>query len=308
MRFTVEAWDPSYGSPLENDQLPGSTAKVDAGVETDKWAPIPSQKLPDPSAVLFVDGVRRIDARVWIEDGNGNATQGICASYAAGVVVCRSGKSEMTTAEVRRSLISITDAPDIQTSFGTYRAARTVAGDSGIGPALSNMVQRKLFDTEVTVAVNARDGSEDLLVVDGPLRNRSNLARTLGYIKTHHAEYLPTELNTVVSALQAGERSPVFLLETNWGRYAWYLRLPCPPSAPWAGVVRIEASSELRLADVISLANLSQSVLPRYASLEYKDSRAPQNLFPIAGLEKALKHRLGDAALAYRSLRMAARS
>ncbi len=305
MRFTVEAWDPSYGSALEGEQLPGSTAKVDATVETERWSPIPVQAVAQPSAVLFVDGVRRIDARVWIEDQEGTASQGICASYAAGVVACRNGRSEVLAAEVRRSLVTIADAADVHTKFGVYRSVRTVAGESGIGPALSNALQRRLFETEVTVAVNARDGSDDLLVVDGPLRNRSNLPRTLGYIKTHHADYLPPELNAVVGALKSGERSPVFLLGTSWDRYAWYLRLPCPPGAPWAGVVRIEASPELRVSEVIELANLSQSVLPSYASVEYKDSRAPQNLFPIAGLERQLKHRLGDASLAYRALRVA---
>ena len=37
-----------------------------------------------------------------------------------------------------------------------------------------------------------------------------------------------------------------------------------------------------------------------------KDPRAPQNLYPIAGLERELRRRLGDPALLYRSLRAAA--
>jgi hypothetical protein len=41
--------------------------------------------------------------------------------------------------------------------------------------------------------------------------------------------------------------------------------------------------------------------------VEFKDSRAPQNLFPIAGLERALRRRLGDPGLLYRALRTAAR-
>jgi hypothetical protein len=46
--------------------------------------------------------------------------------------------------------------------------------------------------------------------------------------------------------------------------------------------------------------------LARYASAGYKDSRAPQNLYPIAGLERALRRRLGDAGVLYRALRAAA--
>ena len=51
------------------------------------------------------------------------------------------------------------------------------------------------------------------------------------------------------------------------------------------------------------LAEISQLCLGRFASTEYKDGRAPQNLYPIAGLERELRRRLGDQQLLYRSLR-----
>jgi hypothetical protein len=54
------------------------------------------------------------------------------------------------------------------------------------------------------------------------------------------------------------------------------------------------------------LADLAQVTLVRYASAEYKDARAPQNLYPIAGLERELRRRLGEPALLYRALRAAA--
>lgn len=54
------------------------------------------------------------------------------------------------------------------------------------------------------------------------------------------------------------------------------------------------------------MAWLSQATLCRYASIEYKDTRASQNLYPIAGLERQLR-RLGDATLLYRGLRRAVR-
>ncbi len=46
--------------------------------------------------------------------------------------------------------------------------------------------------------------------------------------------------------------------------------------------------------------------LPRFASCEEKDPRAPQNLYPIGGLERELRRRLGDPMLIMRSLREAA--
>ncbi len=93
---------------------------------------------------------------------------------------------------------------------------------------------------------------------------------------------------------------------TSWDRHAWYLRLPCTPAAPWAGVVRIECSADLPNTEVLALANLSQVTLCKYASVEYKDARAPQNLYPIAGLERELRRRLGDPRLLYRALRVTA--
>lgn len=353
MRFSVDAWDVSYGTALavEDEDLPASVARVETDVETpaDQWAPIAvASDVPHPSAVLFVDGVRRIDARVWIDDspapGNGTpnapqvrgiaatASMSVCASYAAGVVCCcgQPGRRQahLLAVEPRRGLFTTAaHATDIQTRAGTYRARHTVASDTvPLTMILSNALQQALAEIEVITALAARaalpdighasyspagpdKADDDLLVIDGPLRNRTHLPRTLGLIKTHRAGYLPPELNQVVAALTAGQRTPVFLMGTSWERYAWYLRLPSTPDvpgAPWAGVVRCEAAIDLSLPQLTALANLSQAVLCRYASVAYKDSRAPQNLVPIAGLENTLRHRLGDTRVLYRALREAA--
>jgi hypothetical protein len=179
------------------------------------------------------------------------------------------------------------------------------------GQVLSQRVQGLLNEVEIAVAAQAREQlgvEDDLIVVDGPLRGRDRLARALGYIKTHHTAYLDPRRNAVVAALGAGQRTPLFRLTSvgGWRRYTWYLRLPCTPGAPWAGVVRLECSAELPVPDAVTLADRSQVTLQRYASAGYKDSRAPQNLYPIAGLERALRRRLGDAGVLYRALRAAA--
>jgi hypothetical protein len=41
------------------------------------------------------------------------------------------------------------------------------------------------------------------------------------------------------------------------------------------------------------------------ASEAHLDPRAPQNLVPIAALERHLRHRMGDQGLVYRALRLA---
>jgi hypothetical protein len=124
-------------------------------------------------------------------------------------------------------------------------------------------------------------------------------------VKTHRSRYLSPELHALVAELGPAERTPVFRLTSDWPRYSWYLRLPCRPGAPWSGVVRVECP-DVGLPDAVDLAELSQAVLPRYASVEHKDPRAPQNLYPIGGLERLLRRRLGDRLLLERALRTAA--
>ena len=131
----------------------------------------------------------------------------------------------------------------------------------------------------------------------------------MGYIKTHHASYLPARQAAVVAALAPGQRTPAFTMGTSWRRSSWYLRLPgvhgAGGSAPWSSVVRLECSADLPPAHATRLADLTARLLPPLASTPHKDPRAPQNLVPIGGLERELRHRLGDQQLLYRALRAA---
>lgn len=315
MRFSVDPWDPAFGASLEAE-LGESTAEVDATVErpVTRWDPVdPPRHVPHPAVVLFVDGVRRVDAQVWVDEPDGTVTPALCASIGAGVVGCRPGQSaELRAVEVRRALVTTSPAAgEIVTSAGSYPVVR-VGSQPGVPlpRVLSEGVQAALHALEVEVATAARDGEctgEDaLLVVDGGLRRQRHLPNTLGLVKTHRSTYLPQALGAVVTRLGPTQRTPVFRVGTSWWRYSWYLRLPVWARAPWAGVVRVEGGPDLTPEQAVALADLSQVVLPRYASAEHKDGRAPQNLYPVAGLERAVRRRLGDPALLYRALRHAA--
>jgi hypothetical protein len=336
MRFHVDAWDPSYGSSVETAeaiQATDSTARIDYDVElpASSWRPLDPSAVLEPSAVVFADGVRRVEARIWIDQppfvdtttghttDNRDAVMALCASYAAGTVCCcDGGRAHVVSVEIRRGLFTTaTHATDVATSAGVYTLNITPDDpDQNLAVLLSQALQRCLGDLELILAVSARtslsehgvDVDRDLLVIDGPLRGRTHLPRALGYIKSHRATYLQPGLHSMVGALQAGQRTPVFLMGTSWDRHSWYLRLPCLPGAPWAGVVRVECAADIQGSNAIELANLSQQVLPRYASCEYKDSRAPQNLVPVAGLEREMRRRLGHPMLLTRALRIAAQA
>lgn len=317
MRFSVDPWDPGYGSSLDGD-LAASSAEVAVDVELPaaQWRPLDPEPghLPAPS-VRFVDGVRRIDAQAWVDEPDGTVAPALCASYAAGVVCCCPATgAHLLTARVQRGLFTTAAAgADVVTGAGVYTATRTTPHpDRPPMQLLSLAVQRSLSAIEQLAARDAAaepcaGGDTALLVIDGPLPAHP-LPGAIGFVKTHRDTYLPAGPGAVVGALDAGQRTPVFRLcrSDSWQRYSWYLRLPAAAGAPWAGVVRVECAGELTPERAVVVAAVSQVTLPRFASTEYKDPRAPQNLYPIAGLERALRRRLGEPEMLYRALRRAA--
>jgi uncharacterized protein len=307
MNWYVDAWDPAYGSAFEGGAAPDSPPEVDPAVEVpaDAWTPL---SCPDtvraPDVVLLVDGVRRVDATLWSGEMGGRSYPALAASYAAGVVRCdlRHGVAEVgATPEIRRGLFTAAPGTDDLVAGSVRYIAQYV--DSDDPDKLPQAIQPRMTELEILVSLAA--GDAELLVVDGPLRGRRT-PNTLGYVKTQRQPYLPAPLIPVVTALKAGQRTPVFLRGTSWRSYSWYLRLPAAGGAPWAGVVRMECPADLTPQEAVRLADLSLATLPRFASAPYKDPRAPQNLMPIAGLERRLRGLLGDARLLHRALTISA--
>jgi len=304
MRFSVESWAPEYGTSIDSAELEDASERVDATVERSlmDWAPISPAPGEVPTRILFVDGVQRIDARVWIDAGD-RAVPGVCASVAAGAVACSNGCAEVVRAEVRRALIvpsSAREVTDIETPHATYALVRTVGDDAN---ATRLTIHGRM--TELEAEIVGADGA-DLVVFDGPLRGR-NEPLGVGYVKSQHVRYVPDEVVGVIGALGAGQRSPLMLLGEGptLARWTWYLRLPGPRTHPWAGIVRCELPGTGSAADAIRRADCVTACLPRFASSSHKEPRAPQNLVPIAGLEHRLRHLLGDAVFLERSLRAA---
>ncbi len=296
MKFTVEAWDSDYGAPTEQE-LEDASQNVDASVEMqpDQWRPL----LPEVDAVvdvLFVDGVRRVDATLWIEQPPDFPGFALAATYAAGAVRCN-GTAELEVAEVGRGLFTSAPADDVVSSVGSYLVKATKGTTS---EELWLGIQQRMGDLEAVVARQA--GGAELLVVDGPLSHARDLDNAVGYVKTQKVQYLPMELRSVLTALPSGYRTPLFLTTTSWSRFSWYLRL-ANHAGPAGGLVRCEIDADKPVADAARIATRVSATLPRFASASHKDPRAPQNLYPIGGLERELRHRLGDKELAIRALR-----
>lgn len=298
MKFTVEAWDSDYGAPTDAE-LEDASQNVDVSVELrpEDWRPL----LPeiDPvTDVLFVDGVRRVDATLWIDQPPDFPGYALAATYAAGAVRCN-GTAHITETEVERGLFTSSPAAAVVTGVGTYEVKAT----KGTTPEeLWLGIQQRMGDLEA--AVTRRTGGAELLVVDGPLSHARDIENAVGYIKTQKVQYLPLELRQVLTSLPAGYRTPLFLTTTSWSRFSWYLRL-ANHAGPAGGLVRCEIDANCSPADAARIATRVSATLPRYASARHKDPRAPQNLYPIGGLERELRHRLGDKEMSMRALRRA---
>ena len=66
----VDPWDPDYGTSLELEAIDELPQAVELDVESVPWAPIQPTPIGHPRCCAFIDGVRRIDVRLFAEDGS----------------------------------------------------------------------------------------------------------------------------------------------------------------------------------------------------------------------------------------------
>jgi hypothetical protein len=303
-RLHVEGWAPEYGAAVEpEDALSPAEGSVDTDVEERPWEPIPGADDGVP-IVAFVDGVRRIDARLLLDDESG-PVPGICGSFAVGAVVWdrEVPRSEVVRAQVvRMALLGEGNAPSLPPlpPWLEYHASSVPDDDPA---SLVRSFHDAMRRAEAELAEDLA-GSGYFVVADGPLYDYT-ASDKMGYVKSHRRSYLPD--GTIVGLLPKAHRTPLFTIgEGRFRRYSWYLRLSDRADGhSWVGVVRCEASAALDRESVVRIADRSAAVLPRVGSEPHIEPRAPQNLVPIAALERDLRHRLGDAGLVLRALRSA---
>ena len=304
MYFSVESWAPEYGASINTLSIDDTTDQVDLAVERPlhKWTPIDTGPTNVPEEIAFIDGIQRIDARIWIHE-KGTSTPAVCASLAAGATVCRVNSARTQGVQIARVLIApaSSNVDPIITRHATYHFVP--AGDATPEATyLAVHSRRKKLETSVARFINS-----DLIVFDGPLHGRND-QHGIGYIKSHHKIYLPQELQTMLPSLANLQRTPLFFLSGGPGgaRWSWYIRLPGPQVHPMSGIVRLELPGTGNASAAATRATFISSCLPRFASEPHKESRAPQNLYPITGVEQHLRSRLGDPLLLERALRTAA--
>jgi hypothetical protein len=303
-RIFVEGWAPGYGAPLDPDEsLSPAEGTVDPDVETAAWAPVDGED-DGVTEITFVDGVRRIDARLILEDPDAGPVPGLCGTFAVGAVTWDrvEPRSHVGADRIERWAVlppgrdEVFPAVDIQPPYGTM----TAHDDDPSAPVRALHTAMRSAEAHLAAALS-QDG---FVIADGPLAELAPRP-VVGTVKSHRVLYLDPERNRVVAALAPGQRTPLFTFG-GYARYSWYVRLAeVAGGHAWSGIVRCEAATSLPLADVLGMAGRTAALLPIVASEPHVDPRAPQNLVPIGGLERVLRHRMGEAGLVLRRLREA---
>ncbi|MEX1287511.1 MAG: hypothetical protein AB1Z57_06200 [Acidimicrobiia bacterium] len=308
-RVHVEGWDPAYGSPVApDDDLAPSESEVDLGVEVaGAWAPLPGED-DGIDEVWLVDGIRRVEARLSIASDAGMPVGGICGSHAVGAVRWDRVGRVSTVAEARIDRLAVTGAGRrvcLPPALGLEYRPRSVPGTD---PAeLVRAFHGSMRTAEARLTAELAD-TGSFVIADGPV-NDTRARDVVGFIKTHRVAYLHGSATEVIARLEPGTRTPLFLLGASgsFARYSWYQRrAEGPPGPAGYGGVRCEVAAALGLARARILADRTAVLAPRLAAPAHTDPRAPQNLVPIGALERGLRRRLGDQALAFRALAGAA--
>lgn len=304
--FSIDPWDADYGASSQFERFAQDAHELELGLELQVWCAIGATESAGDCAWVFVDGVRRIDARI-VSLHDANVVYGLFGSYAVGAVRVQpvDGSARVVHEDVGRlvvvgSGIGDDDPVDVRPGL-TYRRVSTPRTDPD-GPLDGLQNEMRLAESRVAQSF-VREGT--LVVADGPLAHKDLGPGVVGYVKRIFDPYLPKDRASFLSSLPALHRTPVFAIhDSSHSRYAWFLRLAKPQRghAALAGLVRLEVDGSIGIEHAVSLANLTTGMLPTLASKRVHDPRAPQNLVPVGALERHLRHILGDATLIRRAI------
>lgn len=307
----LDPWQVDYGAELQLDE--GEDAGQDDGVALDvelppeEWRPISPKGTTAPAQLIFVDGVRRIEARLIIRRQE-RVCHGGFGSHAVGAVAVAARAASTAASRVGRLLVigsgKSIDSPITVTCGLTYLPVSTADTDPD-GPLRA--IQEHMRIEEERLGRELADTEGTLVVADGPLTfQEASRGAVLGYIKRIFKLYVPREHLDLLARLRAGERTPVFAIRSSrrFVRFSWFVRLAMPQvgDSELAGIARLEVSETVGADVARRLANASTAILPRFVRGRWRDPRSPQNLLPIGALEASLRRHMGDGRLIRRHI------
>lgn len=302
VRLRLDPWPGDYEGAYQIEEFEEvSPEEINIAAETGEWSAVNPDPIERPEQLFFVDGVRRIEARVIGEDDSGQQVHGLFGSIASGGVLASRSQATFEDIRVRRYIVlgCAQSTEPIKFRIGNsdlYFEPYSVIDITPTGPVLG--IQQLMRLEEASVAETNSEGSA-CVFADGPLTYLTTVnQRTVGIIKRLFRAYIPASNFALVRRLAVGERTPLFaIIDGKHDRYSWYMRVANRRAMDHdvAGVLRLEVRTGVGLETAIELANLSATCLPAFAADSTRDPRAPQNLLPVGSLEQELRHRLGDS-------------
>jgi hypothetical protein len=313
--FTIrfDPWQTDYGSEVEGLDTTVDDDDVDLTVEHDAaWSavvPPLESEMEVPATVYFVDGVRRVDARIVGRRDRERLFHGAFGSYAVGAVEAQPQQHVACFARAQLDRVVATGAGEILPGAVRVNRAllyRPVSTADAKPIAPERAVHDEMRSAEERMARELAE-REVLVLTDGPLTfQEATRGLAVGWVKRIQELYLPASHAPVLLGLPSGARTPLFALRSSrrFARYSWFVRLAAPRrgDSELSGLVRCEVAGHVGVARAVVLANATARLLPRYAGVRGLHPRAPQNLLPIAALEARLRRELGDARVLNRYL------
>lgn len=313
LKVHIDTWQPDYGPEVAADfDEPDPDVVLDVELTSSQWQPLTPSGPPLTHSLVFVDGVRRIEARIIVQSADG-FVYGALGSYAVGSSLVDMRPPRFESARVERVAIlgsgMLFPAPIPVHRAAQYNPVSTAGKDN---EAILQALENEMRLGEEGLAHQLADNDGVLAVSDGPLHFADQVrGAAVGFIKRVSRFYLPEELLIVLPRLAVGQRTPLFVLRSTrrFARYSWFARIASLRlgDSPFAGIVRMEVSEVVGAESARRLADGTALRLPEFAPSRARDPRAPQNLMPIGALESHLRHLMGDPTLLRRHIEMLVR-
>jgi uncharacterized protein len=315
VKLRLDPWATEYNTAYYADEVNLSTPEhIDPYVETQTWQALSAQ----PSnlsweRLFFIDGSRRIEARLLLEDEQEQIAFGAMGTCAVGVVDCcpqQQRQARIFATYVKR-ICALSGGHTMNDFLIASKASelgnleyQVIPSNKRDADAVVMELQSEMLKQESLVASRLAQQQHSLIICDGQRPSLNQDSNVIGYLKTIHDTRLSREHLSVVRLLEQHQRSPIYQVRhKDFIYYEWFLRLRDP--RPWfyslAGMVRIQAYAE-DISSVIEMANWTCLNLPKFASKQHQDPRAPQQLLPIRALEHELKRRMGNPQIIRRRI------
>jgi hypothetical protein len=332
---------PSWKDDREEEFIPKKYMHAFPLGDENEFKKVDWKYLKEIRNIYFIDGVRRTELRVHIFEKDKFLGEGIFISLSAGYVKINTREKNphkkyvFKNFEVKRLFIHNIEeekaipkkwSVKLNTGILHYESVKAPFKDiSKYANYIMALLERRTMQ-EILQKENF-NYSEDFIVMDGPVKFPM-FKPFLGFIvKNFNFLYTPAFDDNVFMKLKTGEQSSYFIFEEEievlknktqqikkipFRKAGVYIKLFSDRTSsnikaylktPFDSIARIELPYDKNHEEEIkNTLNKVSAIVMKFSNNSLRDPRAPQNITPIASLEKFLRRYLGDYRLLRRFL------